>query len=280
MDKHRDRASGWKHAKLSGHSNEELVCEKLIHDRTQQERLLKAINDPDAVIINCECGGLHEAKIPSVLGGMTKDKADISVRTSTGTIIGISIKKSLAGQVFLVRDENFIKGFELQYNKVIPEDIKRAISLFWGSAQDTKDIIMSYSKDDLTQAYELHKHRLTAQTLQRYNQSLYMRLLNWLKENISSITDYCFARGQAKDKTNQATIIWYINLLGEHNIDKMFHIDSLCRAAEQNKNIIEYGTRSGGTTIALPFGFVQWHQAQMQFHHRYDMIRNLAPENY
>ena len=36
-----------------------------------------------------------------------------------------------------------------------------------------------------------------------------------------------------------------------------------------------FGTTNGGTTIQLPFGFVQWHQHQMQFHHNYYKIKIL-----
>ena len=276
MEEHRDRSSGWKHAKLSGHSNEELVCEMLQTDKYQQERLLKTLNEQGASITRCIYGGLHEKNVPSILGGTTKNKADITVWLNNGKKYGISIKKSLAGQVFLVRDTHFIKGFELQYGKIIPENIKRAISLFWGSASDTISIINSYSNEDNVKELELHKCRLSARTLKRYDQALYDELLEWFKDNIYEITDYCFARGQAKNTDDRATIVWYINLLGEHNVDEMHHIDSLCELAEKNKDTIAYGSVNGGTTIQLPFGFVQWHQEQMQFHHKYDTINSFT----
>ena len=30
-----------------------------------------------------------------------------------------------------------------------------------------------------------------------------------------------------------------------------------------------YSSTNGGTTIQLPFGFVQWHKGQLQFHHSF-----------
>ena len=276
MDEHRDRSSGWKHAKLSGHSNEELVCEMLRNDKEQQKRLLRTLGESSASITRCDYGGLHETNIPSILGGTTKNKADITVWLNNGKKYGISVKKSLAGQVFLIRDKNFIKGFELQYGKKIPDDIERAISLFWGSAKDTTNIINTYSLDYSIRKYELHKNRLTAQTLKKYDQKMHDDLLIWFRDNIYDIADYCFARGQAKYKDDRATIIWYINLLGEHDIDEIHHIDSLCKLVENNKQLIKYGNVRGGTTIKLPFGFVQWHQEQMQFHHKYDSIKDLS----
>ena len=38
---HRDRATGWQHAKLSGHKNEDLVKELLDSDRNFQQHFLK-----------------------------------------------------------------------------------------------------------------------------------------------------------------------------------------------------------------------------------------------
>ena len=38
---HRDRATGWKHAKLSGHENEKLLEEFVQFDIETQQRLLK-----------------------------------------------------------------------------------------------------------------------------------------------------------------------------------------------------------------------------------------------
>ena len=35
------------------------------------------------------------------------------------------------------------------------------------------------------------------------------------------------------------------------------------------------GKTLGGTTIQLPFGFVQWHQGQIQFHHNLDLMRKI-----
>lgn len=44
----------------------------------------------------------------------------------------------------------------------------------------------------------------------------------------------------------------------------------------------KYGTKNGGSTIQLPFGFVQWHSPRkvipgnLQFHHSYDKMIELS----
>ena len=60
-------------------------------------------------------------------------------------------------------------------------------------------------------------------------------------------------------------------------------IDDLCTLLQNaaNQNTF-YGKVGGGTTIQLPFGFVQWHSptkkipGDMQFHHGYEKIKELV----
>lgn len=278
MASDRDRSSGWKHAKLSGHKNEELVCELLKTDAAAQARLKNAAKIKDADFIDCDYGGLHEADVASITGGKTKNKSDITAEFSNGQKIGISLKKSLGGQVYLIKDATFIHGMERQYQITISPEVQRAIALFWGSASDTAEIIQEYSNNAVIRAYELHKGRLTANTLRAYDTSLYSLLLEWFRDNISNITDFCFAKGQALNPNDSATVLWYKNMLGEHNIDSMYNIKDLCTAAKSHQTDITYGNRTGGTVINLPFGFVQWHQGCMQFHHKYNCIAKLETE--
>lgn len=277
MDEHRNRASGWKHAKLSGHKNEELVCDLLKTDIATQKRLETAAKiDQNDRLIDCDYGGLCETDVASILGRKTKNKTDITAVFASGKTLGVSVKKSLGGQVYLIKDETFIRGMERQYNITIPDNVKRAIQLFWGSAADVVEIVNQYSNDPTIKTYELRKHRLTAQTLKSYDQALYDSLLQWFKDNIYNITDFCFSRGLALERQDWASVVWYKNLLGEHDVDVMYNIADLCQNVEKHQELITYGARNGGTVINLPFGFVQWHKNSMQFHHKQAEIAKLS----
>ncbi|MBR5408928.1 hypothetical protein IK112_03265 [Candidatus Saccharibacteria bacterium] len=271
----RNRSSGWKHAKLSGHKNEDLVCDLLKTDKAAQNRLKKIAKIEDADFVDCDSGGLHEKHILSTLGGKTANKADITAKFTNGKKIGISLKKSLRGQVYLIKPETFIKGIETQYNTTIPENVKKAILLFWGPVPNIADITSKYSVNPKNTALELHKKSLTADTLKRYDESLYDVLIAWFKENIYIITDFCLSKGLALCPDDSATVIWYKNMLSENDIDDMYNISDLCKKAEAHKDTVAYGTRNGGTTITLPFGFVEWHQGCMQFHHKHESIAKL-----
>lgn len=272
----RDRGEGWKHAKLSGHENERLVAELTENDMNIQKRLLQCAHIADATVARVEFGGLCETDVDCVLGGKTKSKTDMWLFLSNGKRLNISIKKDEDGQVFLIGTERFIRGFELQYHKGIPDLVKRAISLYFGSAIDTLEVINNFGGTN--KQLEIRKHRIVADTLKAYDENLYHLLLNWFNDNIAELFDFCFAKGLALNSEDWAQIVWYKNMVGENQFDTMLYLEDF------KSNIppsAEYGTRNGGSTIQLPFGFVQWHSPRkiipgnLQFHHSYKKIESL-----
>ena len=274
----RDRASGWKHAKLSGHKNEDLVKSLLDTNREFQNGFLHRVGRMNAKIVETSIGGLHETNVPSVNGRKTKSKTDLKVYLSTNEVINISIKKSLGGQVYFVRAGLFIDTFEKQFNTTIPADVQRAINLFWAASDDAVSIIEEFGDRSNSKNYDLQlRHKsLNATTLQAYDDHLYHVLLNWFADNAYEITKLSFAMGAVRDGAEWSDFVWYINLLDENDTDDIFFIEDICNAVQKVAHEeTYYGSSYGGTTIQLPFGFVQWHQGQLQFHHDYEKIIKL-----
>lgn len=275
---HRDRATGWKYAKLSGHKNEDLVKIRLDTDEVFATSLLKRIDRPHSHIVRTTIGGLYETNVPSVNGRKTKSKTDLKVYLDTNEVINISIKKSLGGQVHFVRAGLFIDTFEKQFNIKIPLDVQRAINLFWAAADDAVDIIKEYGDQAITKNYDLQlRHKsLNATTLKTYNEHLYDVLLQWFTDNAYELAKLSFSMGAVCDSKEWSDFVWYINLLGENNTDDLFFIEDICNTVQKvAKDETCYGSSYGGTTIQLPFGFVQWHQGQLQFHHNYEKLCTL-----
>jgi hypothetical protein len=269
----RNRAEGWQHAKLSGHKNEDLVTKLILEDTTIQQKLLLSASKKGNIVGVVE-GGLCEKQIPSVLGDGTKAKPDIRLITDQNDHVNVSLKKSFGGQVFLITVDRFIKGFEMQYNTTVPDNVKLAISLFWGSSKLVPSIIDECAKVEIS--YQTRKHRLVKDTMDRYNSSLSKVLLNWFQDNIVEIFDFCFVKGLAKNSDDWADVIWYKNLLdGEEDGDTIINLDKLRIKIKENVDMICYGKLTGGSTIQLPFGFVQWHLGQMQFHHNLSTIKSI-----
>ena len=277
----RNRASGWRYAKLSGHTNEELVKELLDTDFDFRTKLMTRLGYYSDAIASTSIGGLHETNVPGVLGKKTKSKTDLKIVCASGKTIPISIKKSLGGQVYFVRAALFIKVYEKQFNERIPADVQRAIKLFWADADDAIDIIEQFGNRSDAKSYDLQiRHKsLNATTLKAYDEALYVALLNWFKDHTYNLTKLAFSMGAAKEKTEWSDYVWYINLLHENEVDKIFCIEEICNQAQKVSNReTYYGNSYGGTTIQLPFGFVQWHQRQLQFHHSFEKIQSLMGE--
>ena len=276
---HRDRATGWQHAKLSGHKNEDLVKHLLDNDSDYAQSVLCRLGHPNDKIKATSIGGLHETNVPSVTGKRkTKSKTDLKLFLESGEDVKISIKKSLGGQVYFVRAGIFIDTFEAQFKKTIPESVKRAINLFWAAADDAISIIEQYADKSNEKNYDLQiRHAsLNATTLKAYDESLYSDLLNWFTENAYELTALSFAMGAVRDQDEWSDFVWYINLLEENDVDAIFSIPELCHAAAKvASKETYYSTTNGGTTIQLPFGFVQWHQGQLQFHHNFSKLTDL-----
>lgn len=272
----RNRSEGWKHAKLTGHENEALLEAIVENDGELQNRILACGGFTGKKVESVDFGGLKEKDVDCILGGKTKSKSDMHLYLNDGHQINVSIKKSAGGQVFLIGIDRFIEGFEAQFHKRIPSHVKRAISLFWGTAEDTIDIASKYGNRN--KAYELRKHRLVEETLRAYDSELSAALLCWFNDNIKEIFFFCFSSGLAANRNEWADIVWYRNELKENDMDDMFNVNEVMTKILPTA---EYGNRTGGSTIQLPFGFVQWHSPMkvipgcMQFHHSFEKICDL-----
>lgn len=231
----RDRATGWQYAKLSGHKNEELVKEAICNCDEFRNAFLKRVNKVSGEVIKCSIGGLHETTVPSVYGKKTKSKTDLKVYLDSDEVINVSIKKSLSGQVYFVRAGLFIETFEKQFGVDIPMNVKRAIDLFWAEADDSVEIIENFGDRRDIKDYNLQiRHKsLNAATLKTYDVSLYEILLEWFADNAYEIAKLSFSVGAVRDRTEWSDFVWYINLLGENDIDDIFFVEDICTAVQE-----------------------------------------------
>lgn len=181
-------------------------------------------------------GGLCEENVESVFGDTTKSKTDMWLCLSNGKRLNVSIKKDAGGQVFLIGIDRFVNGFELQYKRKIPQNVKRAISLYFGSAEDTVDIVKKYGfKKD----YEKRKHRLVAETLNSYDSELSKCLIDWFNDNMYEVFDFCFSR-IGKNQEDWVEIVWYKNTLGENDFDTMIYLSDMIKFPKTQNT--EYAT--------------------------------------
>ena len=136
----RNRSEGWRHAKISGHTNESDIASKINKDKLYRENLEKKLN-LDTDIKSAIEGGLNERNVQDVFGGNTKSKTDLKIILINNKKINLSLKKSLGGQVYLIGVDRFINGFEIKFKCKVPQNIKRSFKLFFAGADDTSKII-------------------------------------------------------------------------------------------------------------------------------------------
>ena len=202
-------------------------------DADYRKDFLSRVGYGNDTIKSTSIGGLHEKNVPGILGKKTKSKTDLKIFCNSGKTITVSIKKSLGGQVYFVRAGLFIDVYEKQFREKIPDDVQRAIKLFWAAADDATDIIEKYGDRSDAKSYDLQiRHEsLNATTLKSYDKNLYDSMLDWFSSHAYNLTKLAFTMGAAKDPAEWSEFVWYINLLGENDVDEIFHIEEICNAA-------------------------------------------------
>ena len=277
MTSDRNRASGWRYAKISGHENESDVkslFQREDYRTTFSERL--GIGQ----IVSASVGGLCETDVPSVFGDKTKSKTDLVLTLDDGRKINVSIKKSASGQVYLIGVERFIEGFEKQFGKTVPSEIKRLLPICFYGSSETASLLgnprVTAGETESLIGYQRRHNRLVWTSLYNWDRAKGDTLLEWFEGNISDIADFCFSRGLAANPRDWAQYVWYINLLGEDDFDEIYSIADIKRAVASRTDDICPGPQNGGSTTLLPFGFVQWHQQKMQFHHSLEKLSRIV----
>lgn len=286
----RNRSEGWTHAKLSGHALEEQLAAALASDTSLSSALHEdCFGTTEASRPRAVAGGIDATHGKCVLGGVTPSKTDIAVRWNSGRVARISLKKSAGGQVWLVTPERFIAGFEAQFGTRVPELVRQGLRLFIGPLSATemqaalagrKPLGPTRTKDGKSQ--EIHQGRFVADTLEVIAPQAWASTLGWFREELPRLVELCFSRGLCADPEAQAEFVWYYicdDESGKLQESRVIPIASVVKAAAvmpPTRRAVA-GPRNGGSTITLPFGFLQMHRPaggnQVQFHHGLDAIK-------
>ena len=128
----RNRRTGWEHAKKSGHEYEKpLATEINTHEHPKLVAILESKSKRKFVNVNAEYG---TARLLSILDDRTTSKADIVVELESkfriinwiesklrreAKTLGISVKKSVKGQVWITSLDRFEKCCDSRSAKVV-----------------------------------------------------------------------------------------------------------------------------------------------------------------
>ena len=284
----RNRSQGWKFAKKGGHKLEEKLKRKIKTDKTFSSTLHKLIfgkGFPGETEVSG--GGGRAKKVPSILGHLTAAKTDLSVKWENGTAARSSIKKSLGGQVWLISLNHFLGALHGHYGLYPKKNIVECLGKFIGSPGfqddiDFKKIKLRGPRHRDGNHLEIHQGRLCAATIIENFPGMWEETISWFNENMDVVTELCFSRGMCKYTEDHADLLWYYDLDQEesHGVDELFSIERLLKKAKSLSNSCLAGDKNGGTTIQMPFGFLQMHSPgesnELQFHHNYFKVRKLS----
>ena len=269
--------------KVSGHKNEEMIAEALNRNAAFRSHFCERIGMNAADFIAATAGGRHAPQVESVIGGKTAEKTDVRIMWKGGALTNISLKKDAAGQVYLVTVRNFVAVYEAQYHVTVPEKVQRALALFIGEAEDSKAILdatdISVDGEKVRGIAYDQNYRLVFEVIRNYDAKMATMLLDWLKMQIASICELCFAAGAVKDRDKWANVLWYKNLVDAdgQGLDFLVPISRIVSALAKNgdKNVVERGPKNCGSTILLPFGHLQYHLKQLEFYQQLKKIQSL-----
>lgn len=286
MSTGRSRSEGWKHAKRDGHANEERLTAKILKDpsfATSLSRRLAGRTLGGAVSVRSD--GSRASHVADIHGGRSPGKVDLEVNWGSGQSYRISVKKSDGGQAFLTSVDRFFKGMKAQFGVDAPSAAVKAMDLFIGGIAvevlgSRRSASSARPRQSSVRSLEMHQHRLVATSIIDLYPEGWTSLISWFRVNISAVAQLVFSRGYAASSIDWASHLWYYNEQETPRRDQLFAIDDVAAMTQSHSNEIKPGPKNGGSTLQLPFGFLQMHSPQgtnqIQFHHSLEKISRSA----
>ena len=273
----RNRSEGWKHAKEDGHRNENEFGERLKRQPELAAKIYEYIlkTPPETELGTRVDGAMH---VRSFDGLQTTSKCDLRLLPSNGSkVVNLSLKKSDSGQAWLVSPTRFLDILEFHLARPVDDDAQRALRLFIGgeslpiSAMEVFEKGQSVSQKTTPEVSKLEKaqSRLSLHSISVVDRIGYESLLDLFRSHFEIIARLVFGLGASAELESEAQAIVYNRHAGGVQI---FRVEDIMSADTSVRQLIDRGPRNGGTTIWLPFGFLQMHRPQgqnlLQFHHK------------
>ena len=273
----RDRSQGWKHAKVSGHKYEQTLAtelnEGINHDL---QEFLESKTRGKLMNADASFGTAH---LESIFSDKTTSKSDIVAEFESNQKLGISVKKSDSGQVWITSLERFVDCC-IHYGIDISEGALWSLCALTGNTKQKKieyvapDAVLTTIHKKSGELLERKDNRLLAKTIAEYYPGNWEELVDFLADNYSFIASLAFSRGLNANPIAWADLVYYRE-------GSIFDIDEICSLG--NIDLIDVNSRNR-STIWLPFGFLQVHRPtpkgaiksgpfSLQFHHNLKRIK-------
>lgn len=283
----RNRADAGSRRGLAGRLYPVAAAKRLKEDAKFVARICKMIRRHPSEFNYAVAGEDIPAKVYSAEGGVKKTnvKTNLRIVWKDGRYSNFRVKNASPSQIHLQLTENFFAEFEAQYKKEIPAIVKNAFLLFTGRHTYQKaihDLIpVNFVGDTVWDKERRYHNRLTLASMYGYDEEMAPALLKWFRENISDLFAFCFAMGGARERNWMCDYLWYHSDDGLDSEIVIYDIRTLLRKlGGYSKDELIQAIRPNdneqiGSTIALPFGNLQYHLHSVQFRHSPDKILSI-----
>lgn len=215
----------------------------------------------------------------------TRSKTNLRIVWKDGRYSNFRVKNSSPSQIHLEVTENFFSEFEAQFKKKIPAIVKNAFLLFSGRHKNQKKIHdaipVGFVGDTIRDTERKYNNRLTLASMYGYDEEMPRAFLEWFRDNIEDLFAFCFAKGGARERNWMCDYLWYHNGDGPNAEVSIYDIRTLMlklrgyTKEELARTICPNDSEQVGSTIALPFGNLQYHLHAIQFRHSPDKIAEI-----
>jgi hypothetical protein len=281
-----NRSTGWANAKERGHRNERDLS-ALLNGSTAEGAILRkrlGLAELSESACSARTGAEDQNMVPSVClsPAKTKGKVDLDVWwVGELSTTHFSLKGSVKGQVDLRSLPLFLSGMKLQFGSSYNESVELGLGLFVGDPKvdlialmKGKRFLGPRSKSGVS--LEKSQGRLAPVTLRKYFSDNWDETLTWIDNNRDRIAEFVFSRGLARDPANHAEYVWYKTFSSTgQEFDRIYKVSDIVERCTSDETYVRRSNINSGTTLDLPFGFLQMHQKKLQFHHDLSKLSSL-----
>lgn len=220
-------------------------------------------------------------------GARVKSKTNLRIFWKDGAFTNFRVKGSGSAQIHLELTENFIKGFQAQFKREIPQRVQDALLLFTGrhplQRQIFESVPVAYVGNKIRALEQKYHNRLTLASLYGYDDCLVPELFLWFCKNMAELFLFCFSLGEVKHREDAPHYLWYHRESKSEGDEEIYSISDLYAKLRKMSELAAFGgmvspgdAEQIGSTIRLPFGNLQYHLHALQFRHQSEKIKLLS----
>ena len=289
-----NRVQGGSIGGLRGRTLPKIWAKKLNEDIQFRKAFCRKIQKPVTAFLRA----IPSSAIPrsrDYAGHPKEGKISFVVFWKDGTQTTFRTRSAKGGQIHLEVPNAFIRNFAKRFGVEIPSKVKEAIQLFTAAHPNTEAIWHSLPQSQLTPFSRQKEtkrikpaerirnleaqyfHRLVLSSIYVYDPKMAIEFVDWLAEETPRLFEYCFIRGGFPSEADAVDWLLFPERIDDVesctfvDLKALSHALSKLSSLDFSKRVAPGDSSKIGSTIALPFGKLQYHEKSLQF--RFDKAK-------